>query len=242
MEKFMSEHNSSANIFSPVKHRYSLALVEIDTNSPNILDVGGYKSRKTIIDNFFSNPMYTSLNIGNAWYKDVAFDFLYDGLNIPFGDNSFEYVISVDVLEHIVPENRLHILNEIVRVADKRAVVVTPIRLPDRETDESYILDICKRYGIVPPPSLVEHEFYGLPFLDEIKKYMSSLGGTYKYATNKKDYWSIQTTMLWNTILLNGDSEGINRKIQEFQEEQLKLQSYPQEAESAYRCVLVFDK
>lgn len=238
----MTNHTVASNIFSPVKHRYSLALAEIDAKSPNILDVGGYKSRKNIVDTFFSNPMYTSLNIGNAWYKDVAVDLLYDGVTIPFADSAFDYVISVDILEHVTLENRLHILSEIVRVATKKAVVVTPIRLPGRETDESYVLDICKRYGVDPPPSLVEHELYGLPFLNEIETYVSLLGGTYKYATNKKDYWSIQTAMLWNTILLNGDSELVNRKVQEFQEKQLISQPYPQKAEDAYRCVLVFDK
>lgn len=238
----MINHAISSNIFSPVKHRYSLALTEIDAQKPNILDVGGYKSRKTIADGFFSTLTYTSLNIGNAWYKDVAVDFLYDGLNIPFDDRSFDYVISVDILEHVFKEQRLRVLSEIVRVAAKRAVIVTPFRLPDVETDERYILDICKRYNIVSPPSLVEHELYGLPLLSDIEEYVSTFGGTYKYATNKKDYWSLQTTMLWNTISLNGDSEQVNRKVQEFQEEQLKSQPYPTEATNAYRCVLIFDK
>jgi len=238
----MNENRIPSNVFSPVKHRYSLALSEIDAEEPNILDVGGYTSRKTIAEKFFGNLTYTSLNVGSAWYKDVVADFLYDGLHIPFDDQSFDYVISVDILEHVSQENRFHVIKEMVRVAAKRAVVVTPFRLKDVETDESYIIDICKRYGIVPPPSLVEHELYGLPFLDEIKEYASSLGGTFRYATYKKDYWYLQTAMLWNTISLNGDSEDINRRIQEFQENQLKSQPYPQEAKNAYRCVLIFDK
>lgn len=61
----------------------------------------------------------------------------------------------------------------------KRAIVVTLFRLIDVETDESYVIDICKRYGIVPPPSLVGHELYGLPFFDEIKEYVSSIEGDF---------------------------------------------------------------
>ena len=215
-----------ANIFSPIKHRYSLALSEIDLEEPNILDVGGYTSRKTIVESFFNSFTYTSLNVGAAWYKNAVSDFLYNGLDIPFDDQSFDYVISVDVLEHVFKENRFHIINEMVRVAEKRAIVVTPFRLIGVETDESYVLDICERHDVVPPPSLVEHEIFG-PF---------------KYATSKRDYWYLQTTMLWNTISLNGESEDINRRIQEFQEKQLASEPYPQEAKNAYRCVLIFDK
>lgn len=238
----MTEKKLYSNIFSPVKHRYSLALNEINDEEPNILDVGGYTSRKNIVSEFFNNFSYTSLNVGTAWYKDVVADVLYDGVNIPFNDKFFDYVISVDILEHISKENRLHILKEIVRVASKRAIVVTPFQVNGIKTDESYILDICKRYDIVPPPSLVEHEYFGLPNADEIKEYAHLLGGSYKYATYKRDYWYLQTTMLWNTISLKGDSEKINRKIQEFQEKQLASQPYPEHEKQAYRCVLVFDE
>ena len=238
----MNKNMIFANIFSPIKHRYSLALSEIDLEEPNILDVGGYTSRKTIVESFFNSFTYTSLNVGAAWYKNAVSDFLYNWLDIPFDDQSFDYVISVDVLEHVFKENRFHIINEMVRVAEKRAIVVTPFRLIGVETDESYVLDICERHDVVPPPSLVEHEIFGLPFLDELKKYVSMLRGTFKYATSKRDYWYLQTTMLWNTISLNGESEDINRRIQEFQEKQLASEPYPQEAKNAYRCVLIFDK
>ena len=238
----MGDHPFEANIFSPVIHRYSLAFNEIDSKEPNILDVGGYKSRKHIGEEYFNNFLYTSLNVGYAWYKDVEVDYLYDGITIPFENDSFEYVISVDSLEHIIFEQRLQVLCEIVRVAKKRAIVVTPFRIPHVKTDESYILEICEKYGVLSPPSLNEHELYGLPFLSEIEEYVAQLGGVYKFATNKKDYWSLQTTMLWNTISLKGDSISINRKIQEFQEGHLKKQPYPTSAENSYRCVLIFDK
>lgn len=238
----MTNISYQSNIFSPVRHRYSLALAEIDNQAPRILDVGGYTSRKLIVDSFFPKAEYTSLNVGVAWYTDVKFDFLYDGQNIPFGDNSFEYVISVDILEHVPNENRLQLLNEIVRVASKKAIIVTPFRVKSEETNEKYILDICERYGVIPPPSLVEHELIGLPFLSEIDEYVSALRGRYKFATNKKDYWSLQTAMLWNTIALNGDSEVINRKVQAFQEKQLESQAYPQKAVDSYRCVIMVEK
>ena len=242
IERSMNKLALQSNVFSPVIHRYSLALAEINTDTPNILDVGGYTSRKTIIDSFFQEYSYTSLNVGSVWYQDVSSDYNYDGFNIPFESHSFDYVISVDTLEHVAKEHRFHMLQEIVRVSAKRAIVVTPFRLPDEETDERYILAICKQFEIIPPPSIVEHEHYGLPLLSDIEHYTLTLNGTYKFATDKKDYWSLQTAMLWNTISLNGNSEKINRALQSFQEKLLMIHPYLQEAKKAYRCVLVFNR
>lgn len=237
-EKLMIE----SNIFSPVQHRYSLAINEIIDNAPNILDVGGYISRKEVISNLCDSFLYTSLNVGSAWYKDAIADYLYDGLHIPFNDNEYDFVISVDILEHVPAENREQLIKEIIRVTTKRAIIVTPFRIQGADTDEKYILDICNRYNILPPPSLVEHELYGLPFKEDIEYYTKKMNGTFKYATFKKDYWYLQTAMLWNTIALNGKSEILNRDIQKFQEQHLSEQAYPKDAKDAYRCVMIFDK
>ena len=232
----------SANIFSPVKHRYALALREICAARPRILDVGGYISRNEIVREHFVFPDYKSLNIGPAWYSFGQSDFLYDGMRFPFDDNSFDYVISVDTLEHIVKSWRSSHIDEMIRVARKRVVIVVPFCQEGSSTDESYILSLCNQHGIEAPPSLVEHELYGLPLLNDIEDFAKKHFGKIKYATNRKDYWCIQACMLWNTIALQGNSEAVNRKLQILQEKLLRCQVDPLAANEAYRSVLIFDK
>lgn len=232
----------TSNVFSPVKHRYSLALREINCNNPSILDVGGYIERSQIVEEFFKDFEYKSVNVGSAWYKSVQPDYIYDGLNLPFADSSFDYVISVDTLEHVNQKDRPRFIKEIKRVSRKRAVIVTPFRLEGAVTDESYILSVCRRFNAEFVPSLAEHEAMGLPVIDFLKKITEENHGKIKYATVRKDYWALQTAMLWNSLALGEDSVYINRRLQAFQEQMLSAQPDPETPEEAYRCVLVFDK
>ncbi len=232
----------AANVFSPVKHRYGLALREIACDFPVILDVGGYTARSQIVGEFFKNFDYKSVNVGSAWYGNVQADYIYDGLNLPFADSSFDYVISVDTLEHVNHKDRQRFIKEIKRVARKRAVIVTPFRMEGAVTDESYVLSVCRRFDAEFVPSLAEHEAMGLPVIDFLKKITEENHGKIKYATVRKDYWSLQTAMLWNSLALGEDSVDINRRLQAFQERMLSAQPDPKTPEEAYRCVLVFDK
>lgn len=232
--------NNDANVFSPVRHRYSLAVQEIHDKGATILDVGGYESRKWIIESMIGECQYTSLNVGYAWYKNEKLLHEYDGVNIPFATDSFDYVISVDSFEHILLGNRELLLTEMLRVCSKKVIVVVPFGCDNRETDESFLLMMCKKYGMKYVPSLIEHEKYGLPNIDEIKKIVKKYNGIIKYATPRKEYWSIQMAMLWNSIVLGEDSLKINRMMQEFQEKSLADYQTELTEESAYRCVLIF--
>lgn len=232
----------SSNIFSPIKHRYNIVLREIEATNPQILDVGGYVELSKIVSEHFNNVDYTSVNIGPAWYKTLRSHYLYDGNNLPFDDESFDFIISVDTLEHIPENNRMHIIKEMIRVAKKRTIITTPFRREGVSTDESYIIEFCEQYGIEIPPSLAEHELFGLPRLNDLEHFANSYRGKIKYATVRRDYWNIQTCMLFNTIVLKNDSESVNRKLQVLQEELLSNQPDPLSASEAYRCVLIYDK
>ena len=230
------------NVYSPVRYRYSLALKEIFSNAPKILDVGGYSSREKIVRDYFSVFEYTSLNVGTAWYKNETCDFFYNGIEIPFDTKAYEFVISVDTFEHISHENREKLLKEMIRVAGKRVVLVVPFVMENQKTDESFLIDVCQKYNVDSIPSLVEHELFGLPTLEELQSLAEKYSGSMRFATPRKEYWSIQMAMLWNSIALNGESQEVNRKLQKFQEEDLIRHMEPITKEEAYRCVMLFDK
>jgi len=237
----MKIEKKQANIYSPIKHRYSLALREIKSTFPQILDVGGYISRNEVINKYFDSYDYKSINVGSAWYSDVQCDYLYDGEHLPFDRDSFDYLISIDTLEHILDNRRSHFINEMKRVAKKQAIIVTPFRIEGIPTYENYVLRLCKQHNIEAPPAIVEHEAYGLPFLDEIESFAKIYSGNIKLATIKHDYWHLQISMLWNSIALQCNSEIINRELQIFQEKLHESQPDPTNPIDAYRCVLCFD-
>jgi hypothetical protein len=230
-----------SNVFSPQIHRYSLAFKEISADTPEILDVGGYISRGALLHNFFSAFTYKSINIGSAWYNEQS-DYIYEGDTLPFEDSAVEYTISIDTLEHMEKKRRESFIDEIVRVASKKAIIVTPFCSDNEVINETYLLNICRKYNIEAIPSLKEHESFGLPLYEDLQYVSQKYEGKIKLATPKKTYWSIQTSMLWNTVALQGRSYDINKKLQCLQEEILDLNPTPLDISDAYRCVLIIDR
>jgi len=49
-----------------------------------------------------------------------------DSLNIPFSDNSFDLVFSVDMLEHIKKADRMKAIEEAIRVTNKTCIITFP--------------------------------------------------------------------------------------------------------------------
>lgn len=78
------------------------------------------------------------------------------GSNLPFPDRSFDSVIASDVLEHVRPDQRRAVVQEILRVCRKVAILGFPSGVVAHRVDESLLRD-CKRWGITPPKWLLEH-------------------------------------------------------------------------------------
>jgi ubiquinone/menaquinone biosynthesis C-methylase UbiE len=85
--------------------------------SGHLLDVGCGRMpyRKFLLDNNYINK-YSGLDIETAivYDEEVKPDFTWDGISMPFADNSFDTLMATEVLEHCPDANR--IINEMKRV------------------------------------------------------------------------------------------------------------------------------
>lgn len=107
---------------------------------------------------------------------DIAFDgeiaanlnpICHSGTNLPFSDQSYDYVISVDMLEHVPSKERTKVISEMLRVANKRLFLAVPCgklsEKHDRDLDELYLRERGMRFQF-----LKEHVENGLPTKEEI--------------------------------------------------------------------------
>ena len=98
-------------------------------------------------------------------------------LGLPFPDGSFDWVVSIDMLEHVPPALRGSAIRELCRVARRRVVLGFPAgeaaaRL-DRALHERFAL--CRT---APAAFLAEHVAHSLPDPEESEKSLrAALGG-----------------------------------------------------------------
>lgn len=121
------------------KESYYFALNNLVGKGDSVLDVGcglGYGINiMSILADSVSGADVDSRSIEhcekelrgrNPKLKDLV---LYDGYNLPFKDNSFDVITSIDVIEHVDDYDRF--IKEMLRVARKSVILATPNRLPE---------------------------------------------------------------------------------------------------------------
>lgn len=121
----------------------------------------------------------------NKWLRPVAGSVL----DIPFDNKSFDYAISVDMLEHIPAKLRVKAISEMLRVTRKAVYLTfptgTPSEVVDRQLDDYFYRQNGYRFDY-----LVEHTTYGLPPDDFVTKLLKK----------QKEWQLIETvpnTSLW---------------------------------------------
>lgn len=100
-------------------------------------------------------------------------------LKIPFAKNSFDMVISVDVLEHLPAEKRPKALEEIFRVAAKKIFLAIPMGKKSLDQDKQLDRQYKKKFG-QPFPFFKEHLKYGFPEEKEMIKLIKLTAEKYK--------------------------------------------------------------
>jgi hypothetical protein len=135
-----------------------------------ILDVGGYKGatsslhprdKVTILDLFdIKEPSYVK---GNA-------------LSMPFEDQSFDFVVSFDVFEHIQKKDRNSFISEVSRVSKIATIVAAPIKTPETELAEKMLNDMFQCMHGKDHQWLKEHIENGLPAIGQVQESMKQNG------------------------------------------------------------------
>lgn len=97
-------------------------------------------------------------------------DVIYDGNKLPFADNSFDAVVSIDTLEHVPSEKRVKFMGELARAAKKVLVVIAPYASGGHLRYEEKIKTEFLKRGKVVPEYLREHLKYGLVTDEQIRE------------------------------------------------------------------------
>ncbi|RYG98415.1 MAG: methyltransferase domain-containing protein [Alphaproteobacteria bacterium] len=140
--------------------RYATAASVLRTfgTSARVLEVGA--NRQRLLGEFLPDSELLYTDVLN---EDGAPDFVVaDARELPFGDRSYDAVVSLDVLEHIPPEGRYRAVEEMCRVAARVLVIGCPIDQPWVHEAEHAAHAVWRRYFDEAYPWLEEHQEFGL--------------------------------------------------------------------------------
>lgn len=153
-QSFITRYIMVASIVKEMKKNLKI-------NRPlHILDLGGYngaarqllqQDRVTILDVFPDEKLEDYIRV--------------DSVGIPRDDNSFDIVISTDVVEHIPPEYRDTFLNDAIRVAKIATIIAAPFEHDTYEVAQEEMIANTLYQGATGEEYcwLKEHHDYGLP-------------------------------------------------------------------------------
>lgn len=244
----IAEKSSSAPyVYGFPTHRYDVAGkyfpvgVGMDGSTFNILDVGGFVNNP-VLTKLYPGLKIVSLNLPGEYHGRTG-DITYDGTKMPFTASSIPVVMAVDVLEHVIAQERLSLLAEMSRVAERSVIASGPFSSADNNQYEQFLLKRMEEAGIPPKHSILQHQEYGLPTLENLVRMARELRkpfDIYPATVTALDFHGL----LAQVDLIREDPAGGSQRTELIaQTIDSELGDSPKPTwEQAYRAVLVIDK
>ncbi len=197
-----------------------------------ILDVSGDHS---VLERFLPGERITVIELSEA---EGPFGFAEGAASgLPFEDAAFDYVVSVDVHEHISPSARHRYLAELWRAAKKGVLLGGPfdssvVREAERVADAFY-----RSIHLEQSAGLREHARNGLPRLDDTRGFFEAHDGTVSVLPNGHiSYWLAMTCLeLYSSAREDRQGELYERLTAYYNEFMYKVNN----VEPSYRHLLI---
>jgi len=153
--------------------RYRLAAEVLETfgeEAKTVLDVGGAYGYLSL---FAPKRKVSVLDV--VW-EDQPEIRNYGGDRLPYADGAFDVVVSVDTLEHIVPEKRESFINELCRAAKEAVILCGPYHEPYVAEAEEVLRNFVQLQLGIRDRFLDEHHQYSLPDRTAVRKILARNG------------------------------------------------------------------
>jgi len=176
------------------------------------------------------------ITIADLVYCDIPDYQIADGLNLPFANESFDIAVSIDVLEHISPENRETFLSELLRVSSEYVFLGAPFADPALREAEHILYEFINTNLQQKHRFLDEHLSNPLPDREKTIQFFRQHGLQTVVLPN--GYLSHWLLMIMIHFYLNADPQlnQINRKISQY----YNKHHYPLDNRSpAYRHLII---
>jgi SAM-dependent methyltransferase len=197
-----------------------------------VLDVGGYPG---LISEFLPQEETYILDVMQC---DLANYVQGDGTTLPFKDNSFDVVTSLDVYEHIAVGERQVFIDELCRVSRDFTILSAPFKSSEVELAEQLLYDYVVRvFGEFP--TLREHLVYGLPELDGLLSRLEAKGcSTANFSSGHLYNW-LTMMLIKHYVVAVLNSEKIQREVDKLYNLNFSPVDY---GSPSYRQVVVVSK
>lgn len=203
-----------------------------DSEPLEVLDVGGGEG---VILNFLSEDRVTILD--QTEVEGVPGFVVGDAMALPFEDGSFDYVVSVDVYEHIETEAREKFLTELRRVARRGVLLAAPFDSAEVRGAEKLANEFHRTIHLQENVWLGEHEQNGLPDLDWARAYFERReDAVFVLPNGYLPHWLAMISLFFYEVRLEGDSRLLLDHINSFYNEFMYEHD---NAEPSYRHLVV---
>ena len=138
----------------------------------DLVDVGGLPGQ---LASFLPDTRVLAVNVDEPADLVVPMDAL------PFTDGAFEAATSLDVLEHVPPDDRERFVCELLRVTRGRTVLCCPLGSPEHREAEEEIQAWYSSVAGDGHPWLTDHLSKGLPTLEELQSAFAEHPGRVRF-------------------------------------------------------------
>lgn len=207
-------------------------LREGNTSPLRILDVGGGEG---IALHFFPDD---DLEILDQTVVEGVPNFVEgDATAMPYEDDAFDYVTSVDVYEHIPPEARRKYLSELRRVAGKGILLAGPFESEAVRAAERLVNELHRAVHLQGNVWLEEHKENSLPGLPQTREFFEEHQDTITVVPNGYlPHWIAMLSMVFYGVKLGDELKELFDRFNTFYNEFMYRYD---NSEPCYRYLLV---